>query len=250
MKKKILLLIPVRLGSSRFPGKPLKKIQNSVPMVEYIYKNIKNSKIIEDVYVATCDKKIHEFILQKVKGKSVMTSKSHQRATDRCAEALIKIEKKQKKKYDIVIMLQGDEPLITKKMVEKGVKPLLKNNKVLVSNLVCEISSKKELEDQNCIKVVFDNDNNALYYSRSSIPYKKHQKKYAYKQVCSIAFQKTFLQKYIKLQPTKLEKLESIDMLRILEHGFKIKLVKVRGNIQSVDTYADLKKVNFILNNK
>jgi len=129
MVKKILLLIPARMGSSRFPGKPLAKIQNKKPMIEYIYNKVRYSKIIEHASVATCDTAISEHI-KRIGGNFIMTSKKHQRASERCSEALKKLEHKLKIKFDIVTMLQGDEPLISTKMIEKGIRPLIQDKKI------------------------------------------------------------------------------------------------------------------------
>ena len=126
---KILTLIPARLSSSRFPGKPLKKIFKNTMIME-VYNNVKKSTLLKDIYVATCDKKIFEHVRQH-NGKAIMTSKSHQRASDRCAEALFKIEKKKKIKYDIVLMVQGDEPLVNQKMIKQSLQPF-KKKKILM----------------------------------------------------------------------------------------------------------------------
>ena len=234
------------MGSSRFPGKPLAKIKGR-PMVGFIYQNVCNSKIITDTYIATCDPEIRDY-LKKIKANFVMTSKKHTRATERCAEALIKIEKEKKIKYDIVVMLQGDEPLITRKMIEKGVVPLLTNKRNFnVTNLTVKIRDKRELNDNNCIKVIFDKNYNAIYFSRSPL-FSNYKKFFGYKQVCSIAFDRKYLLSYLTKKETFLEKAQSIDMLRIIENGEKIKMVKVSGIIQSVDTKNDLNKVNKILN--
>lgn len=246
MKKKILLLIPARMGSSRFPGKPLVKILNKTPMIGFIYNNIKNSKVIRNSYVATCDEEICNYI-KSINGNYVMTSKKHERASERCSEALIKIEKKLKIKFDIVTMLQGDEPLISLKMIEKGIIPLINDKNVNVTNLISKIYTKDEFIDKNCIKVVFDKNLNALMFSRNPIPSKNYKKYYGFKQVCSISFRRNFLIKYLRMKETTLEKLESIDMLRVLENGFPVKLVEIKGKIQSVDTKKDLIKVNKIL---
>ena len=178
-----------------------------------------------------------------------MTSKKHKRASERCSEALRKLEKKLMIKFDIVTMLQGDEPLISLSMIEKGIIPLINDKKILVTNLAAKIYDKKEFLDKNCIKVVFDKNNDALMFSRNPIPSKKTSKKFGYKQVCSISFRRNFLIEYLEMNETPLEKLESIDMLRILENGYKIKIVIISGKIQSVDTKQDLIKVNKILKN-
>ena len=125
---KIISIIPARMGSSRFPGKPLAKI-NGVPMIQHVYNNVKKNKILSDVVVATCDKVIFDFV-KSIKGIAIMTSKKHKRASDRCYEAMRILEKKRKIKYDIIVMVQGDEPMINSRMISDAVKPLLRNKKI------------------------------------------------------------------------------------------------------------------------
>ena len=156
---KILSIIPARMGSSRFPGKPLKLI-NGKPMIQYVFENSMKSKFIDKTIVATCDDEIKNFIIS-IGGEVVMTSKKHERASDRSYEAMIKLEKKLKKKFDIIVMIQGDEPMISSKMIDKSIKPLIKNKKIGVVNIVSKIKDKKEFNDKNCIKDDKDKDNNA-----------------------------------------------------------------------------------------
>ena len=247
---KSIAIIPVRMGSTRFPGKPLKKI-NGIPMVELIYKLISKNKSLSKVVVATCDKIIFDYI-KSINGEVVMTSIKHQRASDRTAEALIKCEKKYKTKFDVVVMVQGDEPMVDKSMIEKSIEPFKKNKKINVVNLISKIKSKKLMEDPNCIKVVKNLKNEALYFSRSSIPHaiKSKKKFYGYKQVCIIPFRRKFLLKYIKLKPTELEERESVDMMRILENGYNINLVEISKETFPVDTLVDLQNVIKIINEK
>ena len=242
MRDKIVAIIPARMGSSRFPGKPLKKI-NGIPMIQRVYENVKKNKNLNDVIVATCDKAIYDFIIS-IKGKAVMTSKKHKRASDRCSEALKKIEKKRGLKYDIIVMVQGDEPMINHKMIDESLKPMLKNKKINITNLMSDIKNKKDYEDKNFIKLVHDKFNRALYLSRSTIPLTKLKRKNNIKkQVCVIPFRRDFLILYNKLKPTPLEKIESIDMLRVLENGFNLHLVHTNHFSHAVDTKKDLIKV-------
>ena len=246
---KILCVIPARLGSSRFPNKPLKLI-NNIPMIGYVYKKVIKNKFLTKTYVATCDKKINNY-MNSINGNCIMTSKSHERASDRCAEAVKKIEKKENIIFDIIVMVQGDEPLINAKMIDQAIKPMLKSKKIEVVNLLGKIKSLKEFNDRNCIKVVCDKNNYALYFSREPIPTMIRSKKILKgKQICVIPFRKKFLFKYAKMRPTPLEIIESIDMLRILENGGKVYMARTNYNVQSVDTPADLKKVINIINKK
>ena len=247
-KKKVIALIPARMGSSRFPGKPMKKILDK-PMIEIVYNNVCRSKLTNCTYVATCDLIIYNHII-KIGGNAIMTSSKHERASDRCAEALKKIEKKHRLKYDIVIMVQGDEPLIKAKNIDKAVKPMINDNRIHVINILGKILNYKELNDKNCIKVITDTYNNALYFSRSPIPYFSKFKNlfpYAGKQICVIPFKRDFLIKYNSMKQTRLEKVESVDMLRVLENGYDVRMIPMNIINQSVDTLSDLKKVERIL---
>jgi 3-deoxy-manno-octulosonate cytidylyltransferase (CMP-KDO synthetase) len=245
---KILAIIPARMKSSRFPGKPMATI-NGRPMIEHVFKSVNSCKLINKTVVATCDKIISNHI-NAIGGISIMTSSKHKRATDRCAEALNKLERFQKSIYDIIVMVQGDEPMVSPKMISSGIKYLLKNKKLNVVNLISKISSREEFNDKNCIKVVFDKKFNALYFSRSPIPSDtriKHNN--FYKQVCVMPFRRDFLLNYLKMKETTLEAQESIDMMRIIENGYKIGLVKTNQKTFSVDTQKDLKKVRLYIKN-
>ena len=243
---KIIAVIPARMSSSRFPGKPLKKI-NGVEMIKIIYKNVNKNKKLRDTIIATCDKEIESFC-QNNNMKCIMTSKKHVRASDRTSEAVIKYEKLNKIKLDLVVMVQGDEPMVDNKMIDMSIKPFKNNKEIKVVNLISKIYNKKIFEDKNCIKVVKKIDGNALFFSRKSIPYKNLGKNfYSYKQVCIIPFQRDFLFKYLKLKETNLEISESIDMMRVLEHGYEVKLVEIKKETFPVDTLYDLKKVSRVM---
>ena len=246
--KKIITIIPARMGSSRFPNKPMATI-NNMPMVEMVYRKACKSKLANETYVATCDKIIFDH-LKKIKGNVVMTSIKHQRASDRCAEALSIIEKKNKTKYDIMILVQGDEPMINFKMIDSSIKPFLSDDKVQIVNLYAKIKSNKEFKDKNCIKVVLDNNKNAMYFSREPIPHQNFKNKPdAFKQICVIPFKRDLLLKYLKIKETKTEKYESIDMMRLLENGIKVKMVETKFSTKSVDTLKDLILVRKLLKN-
>ena len=243
---KILAIIPARMGSSRFPGKPLKKI-NDIPMIQHVFENTKKSKLVDKVIIATCDREI-EKLIKSIRGEVIMTSKKHQRASDRCYEAMMKLEKRMHTKFDIIVMVQGDEPMISSKMVDNSIRPLLKDKNLGVVNLISNIADVKEFNDKNCIKVVKDKNNFALYFSRSPIPFKSQfNKKNIKKQVCSMPFKRKILQFYFKKKLSLLEKLESIDMLRLLENGIKIKLVNTPFYTHAVDTQNDIKKVEKLM---
>jgi len=239
---KILALIPARMGSSRFPGKPMAKILGK-PMIGHVYKNVKKNNLITDLAVATCDDEIFKYVVS-ICGKAIMTSDKHERASDRCAEALLKIEAEEKIKFDFVVMVQGDEPMIHPDMISEAISPMLDDSEILITNLLGEIKSKEEFEDHNCIKVVCDLNSDALYFSREPIPTRSKTNNIPIgKQICVIPFRRNFLIEYNELKPTPLEIVESIDMMRVLEHGMKVRMVPTNYNTHAVDTEEDLKKV-------
>ena len=242
---KIISIIPARMGSSRFPGKPLALV-NNIPMIEYVYNQVKKSDKLNDVYVATPDEEIYDH-MKKVEANVVMTSSSHTRASDRCCEAIKILEKKNNISYDIMVMVQGDEPMINEIMIDQALKPILQNKNKYVTNLLGKIYSVDDLNNKNTIKVVCDKNSNALYFSRSPIPNNIINYPFYGKQVCVIPFEKNFLFEYSLMKETPLEIKESIDMLRILENGKKVYMSKTDFNNQSVDTLEDLKIVNTLI---
>jgi 3-deoxy-manno-octulosonate cytidylyltransferase (CMP-KDO synthetase) len=238
-KQKILALIPARMGSSRFPGKPMAYIMDK-PMIGHVYYNVKKNHLLLEVAIATCDEEIYNYI-ESIGGRAVMTSDKHERASDRCAEALLKIERKDKIKYDIVVMAQGDEPMIHPDMITEAVTPMLNDSKILITNLLGKIENIEEFEDHNCIKVVCDLNSDALYFSREPIPTRSKTKNIPIgKQICVIPFRRDFLIEYNELEPTPLEIAESVDMMRVLEHGMKVRMVPTNYVTHAVDTKKDL----------
>ena len=243
----IIGIIPARMASSRFPGKPLATICG-IPMVGHVYQRSRMSKMLQDVYVATCDREIFAYI-ESIGGRAVMTADTHERASDRCAEAMIKIEKTAGDSIDIVVMIQGDEPMLYPEMVDKAIEPLLRDDMTHVVNLMGNLKNREEHDDPNEVKVVVDKNNFALYFSREPIPsWKKGAKALTMlKQICIIPFRRDYLLKFNSLPQMPLEIAESVDMLRILEHGDKVKMVPVDFDTYSVDTPEDLKKVEFLM---
>ena len=243
----IIGIIPARMGSSRFPGKPLAKICG-LSMIEHVYRRCEMADILSDVYVATCDEEIVE-ATKAFGGKAVMTKDTHERASDRVAEAMLKIEAEQNKKVDILVMIQGDEPMVTPAMIRESVAPLLEDGSIKVSNLLAPIHSREEQDDPNEIKVVVDSQNNALYFSRTAIPSRFRSKAEVpmFKQVCIIPFRRDYLLEFNRLKQTPLEIAESVDMLRVLENGEKVRMVPTQSATYSVDTEADLQKVAKIM---
>ena len=243
---KNIALIPARLGSSRFPGKPLVKILGK-PLIQHVWEGTSKSKLLDYVCVCTCDDEIFKF-LKSINANVVMTSSTHTRASDRCAEGLVFLEKKFNLKFENVVMVQGDEPMVNSIMIEKSLTPII-NNECNVTNLLGQFHSNEEFKSKNSIKVVIDNDYNALYFSRNIIPSNSSYRDFNVgKQVCVISWKRDFLIKFNQMKETKLEIQESVDMLRLLENNFKIKLIPIDQISQPIDSPEDVKVVeNLIL---
>ena len=234
------------MGSSRFPGKPMALI-NGKPMIGHVYQNVCKNKKLDEVAVATCDKIIFDYI-KSIGGLAIMTSLKHERATDRCSEALKKIEKRNKSKFDIVVMIQGDEPMVTSDMINRSLKPFREDKETGVVNLLGKNENIKEFKNPNSIKVICDKNNNAIYFTRC-LPDKIFDSKIVNfgKQICIIPFKREVLIKYLKLKPTTLEIHESVDMWRFLENRINVKMVKMKGFSFAVDSKDDLKKVSSLI---
>ena len=244
--KNVLAIIPARMGSSRFPGKPMAPLFGK-PMIGHVYERVSQNKQLSITAVATCDLEIANYV-RSIGGVAVMTGNHHERASDRCAEALVVLEQERNERFDIVVMVQGDEPMTHQAMITEAVHPLIEDSEVLVSNLLGEIESIDEFEDRNCIKVVCDRNFNAIYMSREPIPTRsKTSQIRMYKQVCIIPFQRDFLLEYTALPPTPLEIVESIDMLRVLEHGLKVRMIPTKYPTHAVDTPKDLQHVEALM---
>ena len=243
----IIGIIPARMGSSRFPGKPLVKILG-MPMVGHVYFRSKMSKTLNEVYIATCDQEIGDYA-DSIGAKWVMTKDAYPGPSGRVAEALLNIEADTGKKIDIVVMIQGDEPMTFPEMIDLALEPMLKDHSIKVTNLMAPLKTKEAHEDPNEPKVVVDLNNFALYFSREPIPsWKKGAKEVPMrKQVCIIPFTRDFLLKFNELEMTPLEKVESIDMLRFLENGYKVKMVLENYDTYAVDTLDDLKRVEKLM---
>lgn len=243
----IIGIIPARMASSRFPGKPLADIMGKA-MIHHVYLRSSMAPSVSEVYIATCDDEIRDYCVKR--GLNVvMTKNTHERASDRASEAMVKIEKKTGKKIDIVVMIQGDEPMIYPEMVEEALRPMIEDNSIDVVNLMGRLKTKEEHEDPHEVKVVVNKNNFALYFSREPIPSRKKgcEDVITYKQICVIPFKRDFLIKFNNLKPTPLEIIESVDMLRILENGYGVKMVPVEYGTYSVDTIEDLEKVRKLM---
>jgi len=236
----IIAIIPARMGSSRYPGKPLAPI-HGVPMVGHVALRTAMCKALSGTYVATCDEVIREYA-ESAGLAAIMTGDHHVRCTTRTAEAMLKIEEMTGKKADIVVMVQGDEPMVTPGMIEAAIGPMLADPSINVVNLMAQIQSLEEFEDPNEVKVVADRAGNALYFSREPIPSRKKGSDAVpmRKQVCIIPFRRDYLLHFNDMPESPLEIYESVDMLRILEHGGTVRMALIAERTVSVDTPADL----------
>ena len=241
-----IALIPARMGSSRFPGKPMAPILGK-PMIEHVFERVSGHSLIDEVVVATCDAEIFDHI-SAIGGRAAMTSDRHERASDRCAEALLAVEAELGHQFEIALMVQGDEPMITHQMLTEALEPMAADPTIKVLNLLGRIDTEEEFVDPNSIKVVVDRELRAVYMSRRPIPTRAVPgQDDIFKQVCIIPFRRDFLIEYTKLDPTPLEIHESIDMLRVIEHGMHVHMAPTVGFSQAVDTPADLEKVEELM---
>ena len=246
---KIIGIIPARMAASRFPGKPLKLIKGK-PMIEHVFERAKMYKKWNSLSLATCDKEIKEFSKNK-NYNCIMTSKKHTRALDRVFEASTKLKEKPKHN-DIVVCVQGDEPLLYPRMIEAVVNPLLKNKKISSTVLAMDIIHESQFTNSDIVKIVHDIKGRVLYLSRSPVPFgKKFSKKLNAKRVGGIfAFKYFFLKKYFNLNVSPLEMLESCDINRICDNGGGMYLAPVKySKYFSVDTPSDLILVNKAIKN-
>lgn len=242
-----IAVIPARMGSSRFPGKPLAQLLGRT-MLEHVYKRVALSKMLDTTYIATCDEEIRR-AAEDFGAPVIMTADTHERASDRVAEAIANVE------AEIVVMVQGDEPMTHPEMVDAALEPLRHDPQLGCVNLVRSIDNPEDFRDPNTIKVVMNQQGDALYMSRQPIPTipastpSNFSRVAAYKQVCIIPFRRETLLNFTRLPSTPLEKLESVDMLRLLEHGYRVKMVKTFFSTQAVDTQADLERVASLMKN-
>lgn len=214
-------------------------------MIEHVVHRAAMCELLDEIYVATCDQEIRE-VVEGFGCNVLMTSAAHERASDRVAEAAAALE------AEIIVMIQGDEPMITPEMIAAAINPLFRDPSVMCVNLTRRINSREEYLDRNTIKVVMDIHGDALYFSRSFIPtidLERVENFPVFKQVCVIPFRRDFLLKYATLPPNPLEHAESIDMLRVLEHGGRVRLVETEIDTHAVDTPEDLRLVEVLMKN-
>jgi len=241
---RVTAIIPARYASTRFPGKPLADILGK-PMIQWVCERTARASGINRVVVATDDQRIADAV-RAFGGDVEMTRPDHPTGTDRLAEVAARIE------TDLVVNVQGDEPLIDPKMIEQALAPMKKNRGIPMGTLKCPLTSLEEFGNPNVVKVVTDRQGFALYFSRSPIPHARDLGALlpadltglnCFKHVGLYVYRKDFLLTYPKLAVTPLENLEKLEQLRALEHGFRIRVAETALPTQGVDTPADLQRV-------
>ena len=239
---RIIGVIPARHGSSRFKGKVLADIAGK-PMIQWVYERASQSKTLDELFVAVDDPRVQSCV-EQFGGKAVMTAGHHESGTDRIAEAV------ETTSADIIVNIQGDQPLIDPNMIDEAVQPMIENPEIQMSTLKREIE-KDEFDDPDVVKVVVDDRDFALYFSRSLIPYPRYDDKIrVFEHVGLYVYRKDFLLEISKMPQGYLEKIESLEQLRVLEKGYKIMVVETKMDRTagiSVDTPEDLKKVERLI---
>lgn len=248
---KITAIIPARYGSTRFEGKPLIDILGK-PMIQRVYEGVCQSKLIDEVIVATDDQRIFDTV-QAFGGRAVITSSGHPTGTDRVAEVA------QKLRSEIIVNVQGDEPLIKGTIIDKAIRPLIRDETLQMTSLMTRIKEIRDWLNPHQGKVVVDGKGFALYFSRSPIPFprdftveqilsnpdarEKLLSKKIYKTIGLYVYRRSFLLKLSKMKPTPLERMEKLEQLRVLERGYKIKVIPVDYEPIGVDIPEDVEKV-------
>lgn len=237
------IIIPARFASTRLPGKPLLDL-GGMPLIERVYRAAKKSSA-KQVIVATDDQRIAD-VVQDFGGDAVMTNPEHFSGTDRIAEVVVKRKIKQDR---ILVNVQGDEPFVPVKLIETVAMNLQSHQQAVMSTASHPIERKEDVLDPNIVKVVTDNEGYALYFSRSPIPYpRKEEFADHFKHIGIYAYRAGFVEKYNQLIPSKTEKTESLEQLRLLSNGFKISVQAVDYNIGfGIDTEQDLEKARAYL---
>lgn len=240
-------IIPARFGSTRLPGKPLLMIAGK-PMIQHVVERASQAKLVERVIVATDDQRIVDAV-HGFGGEAVMTSPDCRSGTDRIAEVVRSLSG-----VDIVVNVQGDEPLIPPSMIDAAIQPLWDDPLILVGTLVRRIADIAELDDPAVPKVVLDRNNRCLFFTRSAVPYDRDFPYEAwlehhtyYRHIGIYVFRRSFLLRYASLDQTPLERAEQLEQLRILEHGYTINAAITEEESLAVDTPADLERVRHIM---
>lgn len=242
----IVAIIPSRYGSTRFEGKPLALIAGK-SMIQRVYEKVQSAKSITQVLVATDDKRIFDFITD-FGGNVVMTSSNIRSGTDRVAESAAKIRLKDD---DIVVNIQGDQPILDARCIDEMIKPFFTDPDLEMSTLAFKIIDKRERTDPKDVKVTFDDKGYALYFSRSPIPYCRDPSTRfdTYKHLGFYAYKRQFLEIFRRLPTGKLEMIEKLEQLRAIEFGHRIKIVVTRYDSPEVDLPEDIARIEKMINN-
>ncbi|MBF0505913.1 MAG: 3-deoxy-manno-octulosonate cytidylyltransferase [Nitrospirae bacterium] len=250
-----IVIIPARYGSTRFPGKPLCHLLGK-PMIQHVYEKAGRARLASDVFVATDSPEIFSAV-EGFGGKAVMTSTDHRSGTDRIAEAVTKLAADGKIKghgeqdEQIIVNVQGDEPMIMPEMIDSVIR-VMADKRAAIGTLSRKIDRLEEINDPNVVKVVFNDEFFALYFSRSPIPYHRDELSPAthhyYKHIGIYAYRKDVLLHFSRLAPTVLEEIEKLEQLRALERGLTIKVHETPYETIGVDTAIDLERVEKCLN--
>ena len=234
---KVLCIIPARYASTRLPGKPLRDIAGK-PMIVRVYERAMGARLVQDVVVATDDERIRAAV-EAHGGRAVMTRADHATGTDRLAEVAARMTD-----CDLIINVQGDEPLIEPAVIDALVAPFQADKQLSMATVKTEMRDAAEMENPNNVKVVTDADGNALYFSRARIPYARSPGAKVYKHIGIYAYRRDFLLAYARMAQTPLERSESLEQLRALENGYRIRVIETDAVFIGVDTEEDLAAVN------
>jgi len=236
-RMKALCIIPARYASTRLPGKPLRDIAGK-PMIVRVYERAVQAKRVQDVVVATDDERIRTAV-EEHGGRAVMTRTDHVTGTDRLAEVAEKMTD-----YDLIINVQGDEPLIDPTVIDALVEPFLADARLSMATAKTLLTDEEEIANPNNVKVITDLTGNALYFSRARIPYARNEGANVYKHIGIYAYRRDFLLSYARMAQTPLERSESLEQLRALENGHRIHVIETDAVFIGVDTEEDLTAVN------
>jgi len=250
-----IVVIPARYASTRFPGKPLALLKG-LPIIQHVYQNSLNSRLAKDVIIATDSETIFEKVLS-FGGKAMMTANVHASGTDRIAEVAAGLD------YDIIVNVQGDEPLVNPAMIDDVI-AVLDDSRASIGTLAKKIEARREIFDPNVVKVVFDESGFAMYFSRAPIPY--HRDLFGtqahsfsirdvpaeglslFKHIGIYSYRRDVLLALTKRAPSRIEMIEKLEQLRALEHGFRIKVKETFFETCGVDTPEDLERMEKCLN--
>jgi 3-deoxy-manno-octulosonate cytidylyltransferase (CMP-KDO synthetase) len=244
---KAIGIIPARLGATRYPNKPMALI-HGMPMVGHCYHRTRLTPGLAGVYVATCDSEVADYV-RSIGGFAIMTSVNHTRATTRTAEAMEHIEADTGEQADVVMMVQGDEPLILPETMAETLK-YFSDPSVEIVNVMSRLRTYDQFVDKNNVKVVVNQNNDALYFSREPIPspWRGLEDVPMYMQTGIIAFRRGTLLRFNQMEETRLEQIESVDMNRVLETGGRIRMVLTERITIGVDTPQELKDAEKLMN--